>query len=99
MKFFMEYVAFPPGNLYYSRGVTEQSGKEMAECPVLFSFLIDQKGNYFLYMLLCLFALHLLINLPVSHFRFHFDIGPFENMWPGIFVYMVHRSCGTSWYE
>ncbi|XP_045044903.2 cAMP and cAMP-inhibited cGMP 3',5'-cyclic phosphodiesterase 10A [Desmodus rotundus] len=30
---------------------------------------------------------------------FHFDIGPFENMWPGIFVYMVHRSCGTSCFE
>ncbi|XP_063089153.1 cAMP and cAMP-inhibited cGMP 3',5'-cyclic phosphodiesterase 10A isoform X2 [Cavia porcellus] len=25
---------------------------------------------------------------------FHFDIGPFENMWPGIFVHMVHQSCG-----
>lgn len=33
-----------------------------------------------------------------SCFRFHFDIGPFENMWPGIFVYMIHQSCGTSWY-
>uniref|UniRef100_A0A2K6EFN9 Phosphodiesterase n=1 Tax=Propithecus coquereli TaxID=379532 RepID=A0A2K6EFN9_PROCO len=30
---------------------------------------------------------------------FHFDIGPFENMWPGIFVYMVHQSCGTSCFE
>ncbi|KAM8788015.1 cAMP and cAMP-inhibited cGMP 3',5'-cyclic phosphodiesterase 10A isoform 2-T2 [Rhynchonycteris naso] len=30
---------------------------------------------------------------------FHFDIGPFENMWPGIFVHMVHRSCGTSCFE
>nr|XP_039326270.1 cAMP and cAMP-inhibited cGMP 3',5'-cyclic phosphodiesterase 10A-like [Saimiri boliviensis boliviensis] len=30
---------------------------------------------------------------------FHFDIGPFENMWPGIFVYMVHRSCGTCGFE
>ncbi|XP_062043006.1 cAMP and cAMP-inhibited cGMP 3',5'-cyclic phosphodiesterase 10A isoform X1 [Lepus europaeus] len=30
---------------------------------------------------------------------FHFDIGPFENMWPGIFVYMIHRSCGTSCFE
>ncbi|XP_025781216.1 cAMP and cAMP-inhibited cGMP 3',5'-cyclic phosphodiesterase 10A [Puma concolor] len=40
-------------------------------------------------------------NLPVRLCKeielFHFDIGPFENMWPGIFVYMVHRSCGTSW--
>uniref|UniRef100_A0A2K6US12 cAMP and cAMP-inhibited cGMP 3',5'-cyclic phosphodiesterase 10A n=1 Tax=Saimiri boliviensis boliviensis TaxID=39432 RepID=A0A2K6US12_SAIBB len=30
---------------------------------------------------------------------FHFDIGPFENMWPGVFVYMVHQSCGTSCFE
>ncbi|KAM5284673.1 cAMP and cAMP-inhibited cGMP 3',5'-cyclic phosphodiesterase 10A isoform 2-T3 [Hipposideros larvatus] len=30
---------------------------------------------------------------------FHFDIGPFENMWPGIFVYMVHQSCGTSCFD
>ncbi|XP_045369190.2 cAMP and cAMP-inhibited cGMP 3',5'-cyclic phosphodiesterase 10A isoform X4 [Camelus bactrianus] len=30
---------------------------------------------------------------------FHFDIGPFENMWPGIFVHMIHRSCGTSCFE
>ncbi|XP_023562264.1 cAMP and cAMP-inhibited cGMP 3',5'-cyclic phosphodiesterase 10A isoform X1 [Octodon degus] len=26
---------------------------------------------------------------------FHFDISPFENMWPGIFVHMVHQSCGA----
>uniref|UniRef100_A0A667HCG5 Phosphodiesterase n=1 Tax=Lynx canadensis TaxID=61383 RepID=A0A667HCG5_LYNCA len=42
-------------------------------------------------------------NLPVRLCKeielFHFDIGPFENMWPGIFVYMVHRSCGTSCFE
>ncbi|XP_051020613.1 cAMP and cAMP-inhibited cGMP 3',5'-cyclic phosphodiesterase 10A isoform X1 [Acomys russatus] len=30
---------------------------------------------------------------------FHFDIGPFENMWPGIFVYMIHQSCGTSCFD
>ncbi|XP_019605390.2 cAMP and cAMP-inhibited cGMP 3',5'-cyclic phosphodiesterase 10A isoform X2 [Rhinolophus sinicus] len=30
---------------------------------------------------------------------FHFDIGPFENMWPGIFVYMLHQSCGTSCFD
>ncbi|XP_040094693.1 cAMP and cAMP-inhibited cGMP 3',5'-cyclic phosphodiesterase 10A, partial [Oryx dammah] len=30
---------------------------------------------------------------------FHFDVGPFENMWPGIFVYMIHRSCGTACFE
>ncbi|XP_023584019.1 cAMP and cAMP-inhibited cGMP 3',5'-cyclic phosphodiesterase 10A, partial [Trichechus manatus latirostris] len=29
---------------------------------------------------------------------FHFDIGPFENMWPGIFVHMIHQSCGIAWY-
>nr|BAE37063.1 unnamed protein product [Mus musculus] len=42
-------------------------------------------------------------NLPARICRdielFHFDIGPFENMWPGIFVYMIHRSCGTSCFE
>uniref|UniRef100_G1LNQ7 Phosphodiesterase n=1 Tax=Ailuropoda melanoleuca TaxID=9646 RepID=G1LNQ7_AILME len=42
-------------------------------------------------------------NLPVRLCKeielFHFDIGPFENMWPGIFVYMVHRSCGTSCFD
>uniref|UniRef100_A0A8D1ENQ1 PDEase domain-containing protein n=1 Tax=Sus scrofa TaxID=9823 RepID=A0A8D1ENQ1_PIG len=42
-------------------------------------------------------------NLPVRLCKeielFHFDIGPFENMWPGIFVYMVHRSCGTACFE
>ncbi|KAM4865607.1 cAMP and cAMP-inhibited cGMP 3',5'-cyclic phosphodiesterase 10A isoform 1-T1 [Thomomys bottae] len=30
---------------------------------------------------------------------FHFDIGPFETMWPGIFVYMIHQSCGTSCFD
>ncbi|XP_048661806.1 cAMP and cAMP-inhibited cGMP 3',5'-cyclic phosphodiesterase 10A isoform X2 [Marmota marmota marmota] len=42
-------------------------------------------------------------NLPMRLCKeielFHFDIGPFESMWPGIFVYMVHRSCGTSCFE
>ncbi|KAB0405946.1 hypothetical protein E2I00_012953 [Balaenoptera physalus] len=42
-------------------------------------------------------------NLPARLCKeielFHFDIGPFENMWPGIFVYMVHRSCGTACFE
>ncbi|ERE85272.1 cAMP and cAMP-inhibited cGMP 3',5'-cyclic phosphodiesterase 10A-like protein [Cricetulus griseus] len=42
-------------------------------------------------------------NLPSRICReielFHFDIGPFENMWPGIFVYMIHQSCGTSCFE
>uniref|UniRef100_A0A2K6TPD8 cAMP and cAMP-inhibited cGMP 3',5'-cyclic phosphodiesterase 10A n=1 Tax=Saimiri boliviensis boliviensis TaxID=39432 RepID=A0A2K6TPD8_SAIBB len=42
-------------------------------------------------------------TLPVGFCKaielFHFDIGPFENLWPGIFVYMVHQSCGTSCFE
>ncbi|TKC50943.1 hypothetical protein EI555_001391 [Monodon monoceros] len=42
-------------------------------------------------------------NLPARLCKeielFHFDIGPFENMWPGIFVYMVHQSCGTACFE
>ncbi|KAM9665322.1 cAMP and cAMP-inhibited cGMP 3',5'-cyclic phosphodiesterase 10A isoform 4-T5 [Trichechus inunguis] len=30
---------------------------------------------------------------------FHFDIGPFENMWPGIFVHMIHQSCGIACFD
>ncbi|XP_009951398.1 PREDICTED: cAMP and cAMP-inhibited cGMP 3',5'-cyclic phosphodiesterase 10A-like, partial [Leptosomus discolor] len=30
---------------------------------------------------------------------YHFDISPYEDVWPAIFVYMVHQSCGTAWYE
>ncbi|XP_065107281.1 cAMP and cAMP-inhibited cGMP 3',5'-cyclic phosphodiesterase 10A isoform X2 [Paramisgurnus dabryanus] len=30
---------------------------------------------------------------------FHFDIAPFEELWPAIFVNMVHNSCGESSFE
>ncbi|XP_074044108.1 cAMP and cAMP-inhibited cGMP 3',5'-cyclic phosphodiesterase 10A isoform X2 [Macrotis lagotis] len=30
---------------------------------------------------------------------YHFDISPFEEMWPAIFVYMVHQSCGTTCFD
>lgn len=28
--------------------------------------------------------------------RFHFDINPFEEIWPAVFIYMVHNSCGKT---
>lgn len=28
--------------------------------------------------------------------RFHFDINPFEEIWPAVFIYMVHSSCGKT---
>ncbi|NWX08519.1 PDE10 phosphodiesterase, partial [Caloenas nicobarica] len=30
---------------------------------------------------------------------YHFDISPYEGVWPAIFVYMVHQSCGTASFE
>ncbi|XP_040522618.1 cAMP and cAMP-inhibited cGMP 3',5'-cyclic phosphodiesterase 10A isoform X4 [Gallus gallus] len=30
---------------------------------------------------------------------YHFDISPHEDVWPAIFVYMVHQSCGTACFE
>ncbi|XP_074846363.1 cAMP and cAMP-inhibited cGMP 3',5'-cyclic phosphodiesterase 10A isoform X2 [Carettochelys insculpta] len=30
---------------------------------------------------------------------YHFDISPYEDVWPAIFVYMVHQSCGTTCFE
>ncbi|CAM5101714.1 unnamed protein product [Eretmochelys imbricata] len=30
---------------------------------------------------------------------YHFDIGPYEDVWPAIFVYMVHQSCGATCFE
>ncbi|XP_043925516.1 cAMP and cAMP-inhibited cGMP 3',5'-cyclic phosphodiesterase 10A isoform X2 [Protopterus annectens] len=30
---------------------------------------------------------------------YHFDISPFEDLWPAFFVCMVHRSCGKSSFE
>ena len=39
-------------------------------------------------------------NLRLSSFspssRFHFDINPFEEIWPAVFIYMVHSSCGKT---
>ncbi|XP_029140351.1 cAMP and cAMP-inhibited cGMP 3',5'-cyclic phosphodiesterase 10A [Protobothrops mucrosquamatus] len=29
--------------------------------------------------------------------QFHFDIGPYEDFWPAIFVYMIHQCCGVGW--
>ncbi|XP_058023984.1 cAMP and cAMP-inhibited cGMP 3',5'-cyclic phosphodiesterase 10A isoform X2 [Ahaetulla prasina] len=29
--------------------------------------------------------------------QFHFDIGPYEDFWPAIFIYMIHQSCGVGW--
>ncbi|KAF4089991.1 hypothetical protein AMELA_G00044560 [Ameiurus melas] len=30
---------------------------------------------------------------------FHFDISPYEELWPAVFVYMVHNSCGKNSFE
>ncbi|XP_062497781.1 cAMP and cAMP-inhibited cGMP 3',5'-cyclic phosphodiesterase 10A isoform X2 [Pezoporus occidentalis] len=30
---------------------------------------------------------------------YHFDISPYEDVWPAVFVYMVHQSCGTACFE
>uniref|UniRef100_A0A7N6AWY5 Phosphodiesterase n=1 Tax=Anabas testudineus TaxID=64144 RepID=A0A7N6AWY5_ANATE len=34
-----------------------------------------------------------------SRFWFHFDISPFEEIWPAVFIYMVHNSCGKTSFE
>ncbi|XP_028676111.1 cAMP and cAMP-inhibited cGMP 3',5'-cyclic phosphodiesterase 10A isoform X1 [Erpetoichthys calabaricus] len=43
------------------------------------------------------------VTLPTPMYKeielFHFDLSPFEDLWPGIFVYMVHNSCGKSSFE
>ncbi|XP_072121405.1 cAMP and cAMP-inhibited cGMP 3',5'-cyclic phosphodiesterase 10A isoform X2 [Mobula birostris] len=28
--------------------------------------------------------------------QFHFDISPYEDLWPSIFIYMIHSSCGKN---
>ncbi|XP_031757890.1 cAMP and cAMP-inhibited cGMP 3',5'-cyclic phosphodiesterase 10A isoform X3 [Xenopus tropicalis] len=42
-------------------------------------------------------------TLPVSLCReielYHFDIQPFEDLWPAIYVYMIHQSCGKNCFE
>nr|XP_033793166.1 cAMP and cAMP-inhibited cGMP 3',5'-cyclic phosphodiesterase 10A isoform X3 [Geotrypetes seraphini] len=30
---------------------------------------------------------------------YHFDIQPFEQLWPAIFIYMIHQSCGKNSFE
>ncbi|XP_063773618.1 cAMP and cAMP-inhibited cGMP 3',5'-cyclic phosphodiesterase 10A isoform X2 [Pseudophryne corroboree] len=30
---------------------------------------------------------------------YHFDIQPFEDLWPAIYVYMIHQSCGKTCFE
>ncbi|XP_013124483.1 cAMP and cAMP-inhibited cGMP 3',5'-cyclic phosphodiesterase 10A isoform X3 [Oreochromis niloticus] len=43
------------------------------------------------------------LNLPAPIYKeiemFHFDISPFEEIWPAIFIYMVHNSCGKTSFE
>ncbi|XP_046885160.1 cAMP and cAMP-inhibited cGMP 3',5'-cyclic phosphodiesterase 10A isoform X4 [Hypomesus transpacificus] len=40
------------------------------------------------------------LNLPTPIYKeiemFYFDISPFEEIWPAVFVYMVHSSCGKT---
>ncbi|KAB0360526.1 hypothetical protein FD754_004682 [Muntiacus muntjak] len=64
------------------------------------AFSKTDENNFKMFAVFCALALHC---ANVSHglftTRFHFDVGPFENMWPGIFVYMIHRSCGTACFE
>uniref|UniRef100_A0A670YU06 Phosphodiesterase n=1 Tax=Pseudonaja textilis TaxID=8673 RepID=A0A670YU06_PSETE len=31
--------------------------------------------------------------------QFHFDIGPYEDFWPAIFIYMIHQSCGVGCFD
>ncbi|KAK1791438.1 hypothetical protein P4O66_013455, partial [Electrophorus voltai] len=43
------------------------------------------------------------LSLPTPIYKeielFHFDISPYEELWPAVFVYMVHNSCGKSSFE
>ncbi|XP_016088401.1 cAMP and cAMP-inhibited cGMP 3',5'-cyclic phosphodiesterase 10A-like [Sinocyclocheilus grahami] len=43
------------------------------------------------------------LSLPSAIYKeielFHFDIAPFEDLWPAIVVYMVHNSCGKTSFE
>uniref|UniRef100_A0A671PK83 Phosphodiesterase n=1 Tax=Sinocyclocheilus anshuiensis TaxID=1608454 RepID=A0A671PK83_9TELE len=43
------------------------------------------------------------LSLPSAIYKeielFHFDVAPFEELWPAIFVYMVHNSCGKNSFE
>ncbi|KAJ8248254.1 hypothetical protein GJAV_G00240050 [Gymnothorax javanicus] len=43
------------------------------------------------------------LSLPAPLYKeidmFHFDISPFEELWPAVFVYMVHSTCGKNSFE
>uniref|UniRef100_A0A8C6WZG1 Phosphodiesterase n=1 Tax=Neogobius melanostomus TaxID=47308 RepID=A0A8C6WZG1_9GOBI len=43
------------------------------------------------------------LNLPAPIYKeietFHFDISPFEEIWPAVFIFMVHSSCGKTSFE
>ncbi|XP_006638868.2 cAMP and cAMP-inhibited cGMP 3',5'-cyclic phosphodiesterase 10A isoform X4 [Lepisosteus oculatus] len=43
------------------------------------------------------------LTLPAPMYKeielFHFDINPYEELWPAVFVYMVHNSCGKNSFE
>ncbi|XP_045558280.1 cAMP and cAMP-inhibited cGMP 3',5'-cyclic phosphodiesterase 10A isoform X3 [Salmo salar] len=43
------------------------------------------------------------LDLPTPLYKeielFHFDISQFEELWPAVFVYMVHNSCGETSFE
>ncbi|XP_035255935.1 cAMP and cAMP-inhibited cGMP 3',5'-cyclic phosphodiesterase 10A isoform X1 [Anguilla anguilla] len=43
------------------------------------------------------------LSLPAPMYKeiemFHFDISPFEELWPAVFVYMVHSACGKNSFE
>ncbi|XP_034148080.1 cAMP and cAMP-inhibited cGMP 3',5'-cyclic phosphodiesterase 10A isoform X4 [Esox lucius] len=43
------------------------------------------------------------LDLPTPLYKelelFRFDISPFEKLWPAVFVYMVHNSCGETSFE
>ncbi|KAM6126673.1 cAMP and cAMP-inhibited cGMP 3',5'-cyclic phosphodiesterase 10A [Pterocles gutturalis] len=43
----------------------------------------------------CTLPLHIYKEIEL----YHFDISPYEDVWPAIFVYMVHQSCGTACFE
>ncbi|XP_075780708.1 cAMP and cAMP-inhibited cGMP 3',5'-cyclic phosphodiesterase 10A isoform X1 [Pelodiscus sinensis] len=43
----------------------------------------------------CTLATHICKEIEL----YHFDISPYEDVWPAIFVYMVHQSCGTTCFE
>uniref|UniRef100_A0AAY4E017 Phosphodiesterase n=1 Tax=Denticeps clupeoides TaxID=299321 RepID=A0AAY4E017_9TELE len=43
------------------------------------------------------------LSLPAPMYKeielFHFDISPYEDLWPAIFVYMIHSSCGKNSFD